>query len=134
MPNSHQPCHFPHEGNALCSVWLQPKCIQMKIKDTSHMCKLWGWGGDTAAKSQQMRMLRPQQFSITHNSRRNTVQVTWSAHPHNRNTKQVSGNTIVTTGARRGVPLGSYVWRWEQALHSTTEDRIHQEWPDPECQ
>ena len=25
--------------------------IQMKIKDTSYMCKLWGWGGDTAAKS-----------------------------------------------------------------------------------
>ena len=45
--------------------------IHMKIKDTSHMCKLWGAGGgaDTAAASQQMRMLRPQQRSIPHNSR-----------------------------------------------------------------
>ena len=43
----------------------------MKIKDTSHMCKLWGAGGgaDTAAASQQMRMLWPQQRSIPHNSR-----------------------------------------------------------------
>ena len=33
--------------------------FHMKIKDTSHMCKLWGAGGraDTAAASHQMRML-----------------------------------------------------------------------------
>lgn len=50
----------------------------MKIKDTSHMCKLWGAGdgADTAAASQQMRMLWPQQHSIPHNSRLNMVKMT----------------------------------------------------------